>query len=228
MPPIVGARLPATWRAATANSVNAVHLTVRGVWFYCRCRCRCRARSRASALLRPAGRIKSASWRPRQIPNPLVPKAVGARLPATWRAAAANSVNAVRLTGRGVWFYCRCCARSRASAPTPCGQNQERIAAAPPDPQSACAEGCRSALARDLARSASKFGERGVPDRTRCLVLLPLPHQVAGKRAPTPCGQNQELTRAQPTRSISSSSRISQSAKALARSLSPRGGMMMK
>jgi len=57
----VGARLPAIWRAAAANTSNAVCLTQPGcpVWLPVP------GRSRASALLRPAGRTKSRTRRTR-------------------------------------------------------------------------------------------------------------------------------------------------------------------
>jgi hypothetical protein len=48
---------------------------------------------------------------------------------------------------------------------------------------------CRSALARDLARSASKIKRPGCTDTPHASVFTAGPRQIAGKRAPTPSGQ---------------------------------------
>ncbi len=53
-------------------------------------------------------------------------------------------------------------------------------------------KGRRSALARDLARSGSKHVEGGLSDTPRVSDLAAGSREIAGKRAPTPCGQNQE------------------------------------
>ncbi|MDB5994543.1 MAG: hypothetical protein JWP42_1679 [Pseudomonas sp.] len=104
-----------------------------------------------------------------------------------------------------------------------------------------CSQGLRSAAIKTVGASllAKTVGQAtsmvNVPAPSRA---SPLPqwiaavHRICGRPRSTlwerACSRRGRYIHPQSTRAIISSSRISQSAKALARSLAPRGGMMMK